>query len=165
MLKQLEYRVLHSGDKYKVVDEWLHVRKHLLVAYYGLVGLKPGKSSYIRLNEKALHNFCQSLVDYLSSGHFHIYELILQEMEGNIPFLVINQLYPQLETNTQKLMDDYDSCLINVIDDDNYMRFQQVLSDIGEALEARFVLEDRLIAQAVSHRRSRIIHYPAVSIF
>ncbi len=27
----------------------------------------------------------------------------------------------------------------------NYLEFQQVLSDIGEALEARFVLEDKLI--------------------
>ena len=31
------------------------------------------------------------------------------------------------------------------IDHDNYLEFQQVLSDIGEALEARFVLEDKLI--------------------
>ena len=35
--------------------------------------------------------------------------------------------------------------LETAIDHDNYLEFQQVLSDIGEALEARFVLEDKLI--------------------
>lgn len=152
MLTQLENLTLRVGGTNTVVDHWLHIRKHLLIAYYGLVGLKPGKSSYIRLNEQALHLFCQSLVDYLSSGHFNIYERIFKEMEGNTPYLVVTRLYPQLETNTQQIMDDYDSCLRRVINDDNYMKFQQVLSDIGEALEVRFELEDKLITQAISHK-------------
>lgn len=42
-------------------------------------------------------------------------------------------------------MDDYDSSLENAIDHDNFLEFQQALSDIGEALEARFMLEDKLI--------------------
>ncbi len=42
-------------------------------------------------------------------------------------------------------MDYYDSALENAIDQDNVYAFQQALSDIGEALEARFLLEDQLI--------------------
>ena len=128
------------------MDRWLHVRKHLLVAYYNLVGIKPGKESFMRLNEKALDDFCQSLVDYLSDGHFNIYERIIREMEGTTPYLAASKLYPLLEANTQQIMDYYDSALENAIDHDNYLEFQRALSDLGEALEERFTLEDKLIA-------------------
>ena len=85
MLNQLENLTERVGGSNELVDRWLQVRKHLLVAYYNLVGLKPGKESFMRLNEKALDDFCQSLVDYLSSGHFSIYERIIGEMEGDTP--------------------------------------------------------------------------------
>ena len=151
MLNQLESLTERVGGSNKLVDRWLHVRKHLLVAYYNLVGIKPGKESYMRLNEKALDNFCQSLVDYLSDGHFNIYERIIREMEGTYLYLAATKLYPQLEANTQQIMDYYDSTLENAIDHDNYLEFQQALSDLGEALEARFTLEDTLIALALDN--------------
>ncbi len=154
MLNQLENLTERVGGSNELVDRCLQVRKHLLVAYYNLVGLKPGKESFMRLNEKALDDFCQSLVDYLSSGHFSIYERIIGEMEGDTPLLAATRLYPQLEANTQQMMDYYDTCLENAIDHDNYLEFQQALSDIGESLEARFALEDKLIALAVAHNLS-----------
>ncbi|MEB6381579.1 sigma D regulator [Leclercia adecarboxylata] len=151
MLNQLENLTERVGGSNNLVDRWLNLRKHLLVAYYNLVGIKPGKESYMRLNEKALDDFCQGLVDYLSNGHFNIYERIIREMEGNSPFLAATKLYPLLEANTQQIMDYYDSTLENAIDQDNYLQFQQALSDIGEALEQRFTLEDNLIALALDH--------------
>lgn len=149
MLNQLESLTERVRGSNKLVDRWLHVRKHLLVAYYNLVGIKPGKESFMRLNEKALDDFCQSLVDYLSDGHFNIYERIIREMEGTTPYLAASKLYPLLEANTQQIMDYYDSTLENAIDHDNYLEFQQALSDLGEALEERFTLEDKLIALAL----------------
>ena len=146
MLNQLESLTERVRGSNKLVDRWLHVRKHLLVAYYNLVGIKPGKESWMRLNEKALDDFCQSLVDYLSDGHFNIYERIIREMEGTTPYLAASKLYPLLEANTQQIMDYYDSALENAIDHDNYLEFQQALSDLGEALEERFTLEDKLIS-------------------
>lgn len=146
MLNQLQSLTERVRGSNKLVDRWLHVRKHLLVAYYNLVGIKPGKESFMRLNEKALDDFCQGLVDYLSDGHFNIYERIIREMEGTIPYLAASKLYPLLEANTQQIMDYYDSALENAIDHDNYLEFQRALSDLGEALEERFTLEDKLIA-------------------
>ncbi|HDR2162427.1 TPA: sigma D regulator [Enterobacter cancerogenus] len=151
MLNQLESLTERVGGSNTLVDRWLHVRKHLLVAYYNLVGIKPGKESYMRLNEKALDDFCQSLVDYLSDGHFNIYERIIREMEGTGLALTASRLYPQLEDNTQQIMDYYDSTLENAIDHDNYLEFQQALSDLGEALEERFTLEDKLICLALDN--------------
>jgi hypothetical protein len=60
MLNQLETLTERVGGSNELVDRWLQVRKHLLVAYYNLVGLKPGKESFMRLNEKALDDFCQT---------------------------------------------------------------------------------------------------------
>ena len=151
MLNQLESLTERVRGSNKLVDRWLHVRKHLLVAYYNLVGIKPGKESFMRLNEKSLDDFCQGLVDYLSDGHFNIYEHIIREMEGTTPYLAASKLYPLLEANTQQIMDYYDSTLENAIDHDNYLEFQQALSDLGEALEERFTLEDKLIALALDN--------------
>ena len=145
MLNQLESLKERIHGHHRLVDRWLNIRKHLLVAYYNLVGLKPGKESFMRLNEKALDDFCQRLVDYLSAGHFSIYERIIHKMEGNSPLLNADKIWPLLDANTQQIMDYYDSALENAIDQDNVYAFQQALSDIGEALEARFLLEDQLI--------------------
>ncbi len=109
MLNQLDNLTERVRGSNKLVDRWLHVRKHLLVAYYNLVGIKPGKESYMRLNEKALDDFCQSTVDYLSAGHFSIYERILHKLEGNGQLARAAKIWPQLEANTQQIMDYYDS--------------------------------------------------------
>ena len=148
MLNQLESLTERGGGSNKLVDHWLQARKQLLVSYYNLVGIKPGKGSYMQLNEKALDDFCHNLVEYLSAGHFNIYERIISELEGSSPLLAATQLYPMLEANTVEIMNYYDSSLENAIDDDNCLEFQQALSDIGEALAARFTLEDKLIVLA-----------------
>lgn len=53
MLNQLDNLTERVRGSNKLVDRWLHVRKHLLVAYYNLVGIKPGKESYMRLKRKS----------------------------------------------------------------------------------------------------------------
>ncbi len=142
MLNQLKSLTERVGGCNELIDRWLHDRKQLLVAYYNLVGIKPGKETHSVLNEEALDNFCQKLVDYLSSGHFSIYERIILEMEGSA---AANPLWAQLEANTEQLMAYYDTHLENAIDHDDYLEFQQALSEIGETLASRFTFEDRLI--------------------
>ncbi|MNW06393.1 Regulator of sigma D [compost metagenome] len=46
-------------------------------------------------------------------------------------------------------MQVYDSHLESAIDHDNYREFQHALSVVGEALEARFTLEDKFIKLAL----------------
>jgi regulator of sigma D len=53
-------------------------------------------------------------------------------------------------------MDYYDSSLENAIDNDNYLEFQQSLSGIGEALAARFTLEDNLIVLAQNNQQNPV---------
>lgn len=60
MLNQLDNLTERVRGSNKLVDRWLHVRKHLLVAYYNLVGIKPGKESYMRLTKKPLMIFVRA---------------------------------------------------------------------------------------------------------
>lgn len=150
MLNRLERLTQRVGGSNELVDQWLHARKELLVSYCTLVGLKPNKEKHTPLNEKARDNFCHNLVDYLSAGHFHLYQRVIDEAEGaSSPVkLQAAKIYPALELNTEAIMAFHDSYTENDIDDDNAFAFHYALSDVGEALDARFQLEDQLIILA-----------------
>ena len=149
MLNQLEVLASRVGGCSDLVDFCLHSRKQLLIAYYQMVGIKPNKDSLSTLDENALDTFCQSLVDYLSTGHFTAYERFIEEMEGTEQLAKAALIYPSLQANTEQIMRVYDTHLENAIDHDNCMEFQQALSEVGEALEARFTLEDKFIQLAL----------------
>lgn len=145
MLNQLEILTARVGGCSELVDFCLQSRKQLLVAYYQMVGIKPNKESLSTLDENALDNFCQNLVDYLSTGHFTAYERFIKELEGTEQLAVAALIYPSLKANTAQIMQVYDSHLEIAIDHDNYQEFQAALSAVGEALESRFTLEDKFI--------------------
>lgn len=149
MLNQLEVLTARVGGCSDLVDFCLRSRKQLLITYYHLVGIKPNKESLTTLDENALDNFCQGLVDYLSTGHFTVYERFIKEMEGSDQLARAAIIYPSLQANTELIMQVYDSHLECAIDHDNYLEFQTALSSVGEALEARFTLEDRFIQLAL----------------
>ncbi|AIA69253.1 regulator of sigma D [Pectobacterium atrosepticum SCRI1043] len=149
MLNQLQSLTEYVGGNNALIDQWLQARKQLLVAYYHLVGIKPNKEALSLLDEEALDNFCQNLVDYLSTGHFHLYEKMLHEAATHSEQVLAlsTQLDFALQNNTQQIMTFYDSHLAAAIDHDNCIEFQQALSSVGEALEERFTLEDNMIKQ------------------
>lgn len=149
MLNQLENLTARVGGCSELVDFCLHARKQLLVAYYQMVGIKPNKESMTTLDENALDTFCQNLVDYLSTGHFTVYERFIQEMDGTDQLAKAALIYPSLQANTEQIMQVYDLHLETAIDHDNCLEFQQALSTVGEALEARFTLEDKFIKLAL----------------
>lgn len=149
MLNQLEDLTARVGGCSDLVDFCLRARRELLVAYYQLVGIKPNKESLTTLDENALDTFCQNLVDYLSTGHFTVYERFIEEMEGSQQLAKAALIYPSLQANTEQIMQVYDNHLETAIDHDNCLEFQQALSVVGEALEARFTLEDKFIQLAL----------------
>ncbi|AHG20536.1 regulator of sigma D [Chania multitudinisentens RB-25] len=150
MLNRLESLTQRVGGSNKLVDQWLQARKQLLVAYYTLVGIKPNKEKHTPLNEQALEDFCQNLVDYLSDGHFHIYDKIIKQVEGSASpkMAMTTKFYPKLQANTETIMAFHDRYAEIDIDQDVCLEFHQALSDIGEALASRFALEDQLVQLA-----------------
>ncbi|MBY4954618.1 MULTISPECIES: sigma D regulator [unclassified Pantoea] len=155
MLNQLENLTERVGGGNELVDSWLRARRQLLVTYYELIGMKPQKDALSTLDEQALDAFCHNLVDYLSTGHFSVYEHIISEMQGDSPLIVAAQIYPALEANTDRIMQLYDSHLQQAINDDNCVDFQTALSEVGEVLESRFTLEDKLVQLAWDNQLAR----------
>ena len=130
------------GGVSEIIDRWLNGRQELIVLYCSINGVDQLNNDKRPLAVK-LQELCQILVDYVSAGHFEVYEQLNQEGlefdDGGVE--LAQSLYPQIESNTHLCLDFNDNC--EAIS--NIRGLQDALSALGETLEERFMLEDKLI--------------------
>jgi len=96
-----------------------------------------------------LSNFCDLLMDYLSSGHFEVYEQLMLEGKefADGSDAAGEKLLPLIQVSTDRALDfnddftRFDEPSVAEIRD-----FSTRLSELGEFLEERFDLEDKMIA-------------------
>jgi len=131
------------GGVSEIIDTWLSERQVLISRFISL----PGQDVTEGL-DSAIERFCQLLVDYLSSGHFEVYEQLLREGgqfdDGSVERA--QALFPRIQDSTDIALDFNDrySKLSNPTVQD-VREFSNSLSELGVALEERFALEDQLI--------------------
>jgi len=91
-------------------------------------------------------------MDYLSAGHFEVYDDIAKacEKKGLESQLLANTIYPRISDTTDIAL-DFNDKYAEVDAEDLLVGFDNDLSVIGEALEARFALEDELIDNLYSN--------------
>lgn len=131
------------GGVSEIIDRWLEERQAMLVQYCALSGLDQDLSDLQR-GEK-LRGFCQILVDYVSAGHFEVYDQLIKEgreFDDAEALQEAGKLYDTIDTTTEKLLDFNDKYL----ETDDVSSLTVDLSHLGEALEVRFSAEDRLIS-------------------
>lgn len=131
------------GGVSEIIDRWLEERQEMLVQYCALSGLNEELSD-VQRGEK-LRSFCQILVDYVSAGHFEVYDQLIKEgreFDDADALQEASKLYDVVDTTTEKLLDFNDKYL----ETDDLAALTLDLSQLGEALEIRFSAEDRLIA-------------------
>ncbi len=131
------------GGVSEIIDRWLEERQEMLVQYCALSGLSEDLSD-IQRGEK-LRSFCQILVDYVSAGHFEVYDQLIKEgreFDDADALQEASKLYDVVDKTTEKLLDFNDKYL----ETDDLAALTPDLSQLGEALEMRFSAEDRLIA-------------------
>ncbi|MDO3721691.1 sigma D regulator [Marinobacter sp. chi1] len=133
------------GGVSDLIDRWLKERQELLVLYCELSGESEGVEPEV-LRHK-LVRLCEVLVDYVSAGHFEIYEQLIEEAkefnDGGIELAA--KVYPRLEETTEVALnfnDKLDGCEAT---DEGVKSMFDDLSKLGEALESRFEVEDFLI--------------------
>ncbi|MDU0112588.1 sigma D regulator [Psychrosphaera aquimarina] len=147
MLTRLEQTQQKYGGSNKIIDSWLAERQELLVKYCKLAGLPPFQKEAKTLPEnKLVNSFCQILIDYLSAGHFEIYNDIVKQCQQHGPdsAALADQIYPQITATTDDLVSFNDK--YSALDENsNLDGFDTDLSVIGQILEARLELEDQLI--------------------
>lgn len=131
------------GGVSEIIDRWLEERQEMLVQYCALSGLNEDLSD-IQRGEK-LRIFCQILVDYVSAGHFEVYDQLIKEgreFDDADALQEAGKLYDVVDKTTEKLLDFNDKYL----ETDDLTALSSDLSQLGETLEIRFSAEDRLIA-------------------
>ncbi|MNE24041.1 Regulator of sigma D [compost metagenome] len=129
------------GGVHQLIDRWLRDRHELVRSFDSLEAPQAPA-----INAESLQNFCQLLLDYVSAGHFEVYEQLISEAQafGDKRGLdLAKQIYPRLEAITAAALDFNDRC------DNGDCREGQCLNSelkkLRQQLHERFELEDCLI--------------------
>ncbi|GAA5193714.1 sigma D regulator [Ferrimonas gelatinilytica] len=153
MLTKLESAVNAWGGSNPLVDQWLGSRKELLINYCQLAGLPPYNKDIAALpTESDIKQFCNQLVDYVSAGHFEIYDQIASACERNGPRskALAEAVLPKISTSTDVAL-DFNDKYTNGVDEEALMQLDQELSSLGQAMEERFEFEDKLLESLYSN--------------
>jgi len=149
MLKKFKKTQEQWGGSSDVIDHWLDKRQNVIVEYCKLAALQPcaSKASVSELpSPQELQCFCQDLVDYISEGHFKIYDMVMNKWQST-GFQItddIHQAYAEIVKTTEPLLNFTDSYAA-ISEEDELEALDDDLSKVGEILESRFELEDELI--------------------
>jgi regulator of sigma D len=137
MLESCQNAQERWGGVHKLIDRWLLERNELIKAYDDL-GAAPDTLSVTR---KPLQEFCGTLVDYVSAGHFEIYEQLTGEAKAfndKRGLELADTIYPRIDVITEKLLAFNDLC-------DEGKCVAEKFKELGGLLHERFELEDCLI--------------------
>ena len=150
MLTRLEQAQNKWGGSHSAIDNWLNERQELLVRYCQLAGTPPFERKDNSLPaEVDITLFCQVMMDYISAGHFEVYEQIVKacKINGAASHQLATDLYPRIDVTTDTALvfnDKYtDNEQANF--EELFSSFDADLSKVGQAMEERFGLEDELI--------------------
>jgi len=133
----------------KLVGQLLNERQELLVLYCSLCGVQPVTKGNDRStgegvrSQAKIKRFCAILVDYVSAGHFEVYEQLLREADAfkQDGIGLLARYYPVIERSTELAVAFSDKHA----DSADTRTLSRDLSRLGESLEARFEAEDILI--------------------
>ena len=153
MLTRVEKAQQKWGGSHTVIDNWLNERQELIVLYCKIAGFAPyDKNDHALPEPEQIQSFCQLLMDYLSAGHFEVYDDIAKacEKKGLESQKLANSIYPRISGTTDVAL-DFNDKYAEVNKEDLLEGFDNDLSVIGESLELRFELEDELIDNLFSN--------------
>lgn len=147
MLTKIERAMDAWGGSNKLIDHWLESRRQLLIAYCQLAGLPPyGTPNGSLPEEDNIKQFCNALVDYVSEGHFEVYDQVASacEQHGEQTKALASSLLPKISTSTDTAL-DFNDKYTNGVNEDILLELDNDLSNLGQKMEERFELEDRLL--------------------
>lgn len=138
------------GGVSDIIDRWLEERQELLVRYCNLSEdrRKTRRAEY----PVQLQGLCQILVDYVSAGHFEVYDQLIKEgreFDDQDALKEASTLFSKIDSTTEIVLDFNDKYL----ETDDLTTIASDLSQLGETLASRFEAEDRMIEVLhISHK-------------
>jgi regulator of sigma D len=139
------------GGVSQIIDRWLQERRELLTMFSELTTRETldGRNSD---DSQRVLEFCQILVDYVSTGHFEVYGQLAKEgseFDDTEGLEVAGELYSAIDETTQYVLDFNDKYQTP----DDLKTISQDLSALGTQLSTRFEAEDCMInVLHTSHR-------------
>lgn len=132
------------GGVNDIIDRWLQERQQLLVSYCDLSAIKEFDEANVD-HQNGVKRLCQILVDYVSAGHFEVYDQLIKEGKDfgdEVALRTAAELYKTIDVTTEALLDFNDKYQ----ETDDLGELAQDLSDVGQRLDPRFTAEDQMIA-------------------
>lgn len=129
------------GGVHQLIDRWLRDRHEMIQAFATLHDCAQHGTS----GKDDVQRFCQILLDYVSAGHFEVYEQLNSEAKafGDTRGLELaEQIYPRLQEITEAALAFNDRCDRG---DCDAADLSAELTRLGQCLHERFELEDCLI--------------------
>ncbi len=154
MLTKQQLAAQRFSGKHQAIDAWLGERQQLLVGYVNIAGLPPYEREHQALPTVAdIRDFCNLLVDYVSAGHFEIYDQIIRNSQSapEITRELADNLFPLISDTTEIALEFSDRFADRQMDD-AFIGFDLAVSKLGEALELRMGFEDQLLATLADHQ-------------
>ena len=142
MLESCQNAQERWGGVHLLIDRWLQERHELVKAFAVLNETTQAPA----LNAADVQRFCEILVDYVSAGHFEVYEQLTNEAKafGDERGLELaKQIYPRIEAITEVALAFNDHC--DNGDSRDSASLHAELKRLGQLLHERFELEDCLI--------------------
>lgn len=137
MLESCQNAQERWGGVHLLIDRWLQERAELIKAYATIDDVS---------DKVVMQRFCEILVDYVSAGHFEVYQQLTEEARafGDQRGLELaKQIYPRLEVITEAALAFNDRC--DEGDCGDVEAVSAELKRLGQMLHERFELEDCLI--------------------
>ncbi|MGR5254279.1 sigma D regulator [Vibrio astriarenae] len=149
MLNKFKQTQAQWGGSSDVIDHWLETRQSLIVEYCKLANLQPSSNAQglsTLPTAEELQDFSQHLVDYISEGHFKIYDMVMDKWRstGFKATEDIDQAYAKIVLTTEPLLSFTDN-YAETNEETNLDSLDDDLSKIGEIITLRFEKEDQLI--------------------
>ncbi|PAV24794.1 regulator of sigma D [Tamilnaduibacter salinus] len=145
MLEDIKDARERWGGVSELIDRWLRERQELIVQYCDITGMDD--FSDLPAAQNRFHRLCEILLDYVSAGHFEVYEQLVHEArdfdDGGVE--LIGKVYPRIQKTTENALSFNDRVNGDLNSEEAIKALMPALSELGEQLETRFELEDFLI--------------------
>jgi regulator of sigma D len=130
-----------------MVRRWMQQRIQLTQDFENVVTPQPLEEPAAKLSSR-ITSFCQTLVDYVSAGHFEVYnELIIEAREFNDGSLSTGiDLCKEIEQSTDLALEFNDKFETEAHAANLLQELPRELVALGSMLNSRSDLEDKLIA-------------------
>ncbi|MFT2110898.1 sigma D regulator [Marinomonas sp. 2405UD68-3] len=134
------------GGVHDMIDRWLEQRRFLIEE---MVQLRK-KGTFTPIETPTILAVCEKLIDYVSAGHFEIYEqlaLEAKEFHDDRALMRLTELLPDIEETTTIAVEFNDKFDTKEHCDVLLSELPFALQTLGVVMAERFGLEDQLIQE------------------